>query len=85
MPSRGLYPHQWSWDSAFIALGLQHCFPRRGAIEQDLNRVKDQKAALPDDQYYNALEEVLVRLQRDVEQLIKQNPQAFPQTPQKPQ
>ena len=33
VPSRGLYPHQWSWDSAFIALGLQHCFPRRGAIE----------------------------------------------------
>jgi hypothetical protein len=33
VPSGGLYPHQWSWDSAFIALGLQHCFPRRGAIE----------------------------------------------------
>jgi len=29
---------------------------------------------------------VLVRLQRDVEQLINQNPQAFPQSPpQKPQ
>jgi hypothetical protein len=26
-------------------------------------------------------QEVLVRLQRDVEQLIKQNPEAFPQTP----
>jgi ABC-type uncharacterized transport system auxiliary subunit len=26
-------------------------------------------------------QEVLVRLQRDVEQLITQNPQAFPQTP----
>ena len=25
VPSRGLYPHQWSWDSAFIALGLRHC------------------------------------------------------------
>jgi predicted component of type VI protein secretion system len=33
----------------------------------------------------NIKQEVLVRLQRDVEQLIKQNPQAFPQTPQKPQ
>jgi hypothetical protein len=21
VPSRGLYPHQWSWDSAFIAIG----------------------------------------------------------------
>ena len=29
-------------------------------------------------------QEVLVRLQRDVEQLINQNPQAFPPTPQKP-
>ena len=27
-------------------------------------------------------QEVLVRLQRDVEQLINQNPQAFPQTPE---
>ena len=26
-------------------------------------------------------QEVLVRLQRDVEQLIEQNPEAFPQTP----
>ena len=26
-------------------------------------------------------QEVLVRLQRDVEQLIKQNPEAFPQNP----
>ena len=33
----------------------------------------------------NIKQEVLVRLQRDVEQLIQQNPQAFPQTPQKPQ
>ena len=27
-------------------------------------------------------QEVLVRLQRDVEQLIKENPEAFPQQPQ---
>ena len=32
----------------------------------------------------NIKQEVLVRLQRDVEQLINQNPQAFPQ-PKKPQ
>ncbi|MGD6752087.1 MGH1-like glycoside hydrolase domain-containing protein [Streptomyces sp. BH105] len=24
VPSRTLYPHQWSWDSAFIAIGLRH-------------------------------------------------------------
>jgi len=29
-------------------------------------------------------QEVLVRLQRDVETLINQNPQAFPQQPQQP-
>ena len=33
VPSRSLYPHQWSWDSAFIALGLQHFAPRRAAAE----------------------------------------------------
>ena len=30
-------------------------------------------------------QEVLVRLQGDVEQLIQQNPEAFPQQPQQPQ
>ena len=30
-------------------------------------------------------QEVLVRLQRDVEQLINQNPQAFPENPGTPQ
>ena len=30
----------------------------------------------------NIRQEVLVRLQRDVEQLIQQNPQAFPEKPQ---
>ena len=30
-------------------------------------------------------QEVLVRLQRDVEQLIQQNPEAFPQQPQQPE
>ena len=24
MPSRILYPHQWFWDSCFIAIGLRH-------------------------------------------------------------
>jgi hypothetical protein len=33
VPSRSLYPHQWSWDSAFIAMGLQHFAPRRAAAE----------------------------------------------------
>lgn len=33
VPAAGLYPHQWSWDSAFIALGLRHLSPRRAQRE----------------------------------------------------
>ncbi|MEV6791874.1 trehalase family glycosidase [Streptomyces sp. NPDC051320] len=33
VPSRGLYPHQWSWDSAFIAIGLRHLSVRRAQRE----------------------------------------------------
>ncbi|OLZ66568.1 hypothetical protein AV521_27110 [Streptomyces sp. IMTB 2501] len=33
IPSRNLYPHQWSWDSAFIAIGLRHISPRRAQTE----------------------------------------------------
>jgi mannosylglycerate hydrolase MGH1-like protein len=29
VPSRGLYPHQWSWDAAFIAIGLAYVNPAR--------------------------------------------------------
>ncbi|WP_030816139.1 MGH1-like glycoside hydrolase domain-containing protein [Streptomyces sp. NRRL F-2799] len=33
VPSRYLYPHQWSWDSAFIAIGLRHLSPLRAQTE----------------------------------------------------
>ncbi|MEY9991169.1 hypothetical protein ABIE67_003201 [Streptomyces sp. V4I8] len=33
VPSRSLYPHQWSWDSAFIAIGLRHISPLRAQKE----------------------------------------------------
>ncbi|MFG3048655.1 trehalase family glycosidase [Streptomyces sp. NPDC048241] len=33
VPSRNLYPHQWSWDSAFIAIGLRHLSPLRAQRE----------------------------------------------------
>lgn len=33
VPSRALYPHQWSWDSAFIAIGLRHRSPARARRE----------------------------------------------------
>jgi glycogen debranching enzyme len=29
VPSRTLYPHQWSWDAAFISIGLAHVAPER--------------------------------------------------------
>jgi hypothetical protein len=29
VPSRSLYPHQWSWDAGFIAVGLAHHAPER--------------------------------------------------------
>lgn len=35
VPASGLYPHQWSWDSAFIAIGLRHLSPRRAQQELD--------------------------------------------------
>lgn len=33
LPARGLYPHQWSWDSAFIAIGMRHISSRRAQQE----------------------------------------------------
>jgi hypothetical protein len=32
-PASGLYPHQWSWDSGFTAIGLAHLDTRRAARE----------------------------------------------------
>ena len=32
-PAPALYPHQWSWDSAFIALGLAHVDNQRATRE----------------------------------------------------
>jgi glycogen debranching enzyme len=33
VPSPGLYPHQWSWDSSFAGVGLAHHRPDRARIE----------------------------------------------------
>jgi hypothetical protein len=32
-PSSVHYPHQWLWDSAYVAIGLSHLDPRRAARE----------------------------------------------------
>ncbi|MFG3442976.1 amylo-alpha-1,6-glucosidase [Nonomuraea sp. NPDC047897] len=33
VPAPGLYPHQWSWDSAFVAMGLARHQPDRSRTE----------------------------------------------------
>lgn len=33
VPSPGLYPHQWSWDSAFVCMGLARHRPERAERE----------------------------------------------------
>jgi len=32
-PAHGLYPHQWLWDSCFIAIGLRHLDAERAKME----------------------------------------------------
>jgi hypothetical protein len=32
-PAHGLYPHQWFWDSCFIAIGLRHLDVERARME----------------------------------------------------
>lgn len=32
-PANGLYPHQWLWDSCFVAIGLRHLDIERAKIE----------------------------------------------------
>jgi len=33
IPAHGLYPHQWLWDSAFVAIGLRHIDVERAKLE----------------------------------------------------
>ena len=48
LPSTGLYPHQWSWDSAFIALGLRHVAPERARLElESLTRAQWSDGRIP--------------------------------------
>ncbi len=32
-PAHGLYPHQWLWDSCFVAIGLRHSDVERAQAE----------------------------------------------------
>jgi glycogen debranching enzyme len=45
-PSPGLYPHQWNWDSAFIALGL---------VQYNLERAQREILALLQGQWRNGM------------------------------
>ncbi|PXF50044.1 Glucosidase YgjK [Gracilariopsis chorda] len=48
LPSPNLYPHQWSWDSAFIALGYSHYDTHKAIAETDaLFRAQWRNGLLP--------------------------------------
>lgn len=45
-PAHGLYPHQWLWDSCFIAIGLRHL---------DVERAKTELLSLLRGQWHNGM------------------------------
>jgi hypothetical protein len=45
-PGSGLYPHQWLWDSCFIAIGLRHL---------DIDRAKSEILSLLRGQWHNGM------------------------------
>ncbi|MGH7194662.1 MAG: MGH1-like glycoside hydrolase domain-containing protein, partial [Candidatus Saccharimonadales bacterium] len=45
-PAHGLYPHQWLWDSCFIAIGLRHL---------DVDRAKSELLNLLRGQWHNGM------------------------------
>jgi hypothetical protein len=46
IPSQDLYPHQWLWDSCFIAIGLRHT---------DIDRAKTELLSLVRGQWHNGM------------------------------
>ncbi len=46
IPAEGLYPHQWLWDSCFIAIGLRH---------YDIERAKQEVLSLLRGQWSNGM------------------------------
>ena len=54
IPCEGLYPFQWNWDSAFIALGWAHLDPRRARAEiRSLLRGQWKNGFLPHIVFHN--------------------------------
>jgi mannosylglycerate hydrolase MGH1-like protein len=63
-PAHGLYPHQWLWDSCFIAIGLKHL---------DVERAKTEILSLLRGQWHNGMlpniifrEEIQYRADRNI-------------------
>ncbi len=63
-PAHGLYPHQWLWDSCFIAIGLKHL---------DVERAKAEILSLLRGQWHNGMlpniifrEEIQYRADRNI-------------------
>ena len=46
VPAEGLYPHQWLWDSCFIAIGMRH---------YDLDQAQAEVLRLLDNQWANGM------------------------------
>lgn len=46
VPAPGIYPHQWLWDSCFIAIGLRHV---------DIDRAKTELLSLLRGQWHNGM------------------------------
>ncbi len=46
IPAKGLYPHQWLWDSCFTAIGLRHI---------DIERAKTEILSLLEGQWHNGM------------------------------
>lgn len=46
VPAEGLYPHQWLWDSCFVAIGLRHV---------DVDRAKTEVLSLLRGQWHNGM------------------------------
>jgi hypothetical protein len=67
------------WKTARLAAGIAAVLPLNGCIT-----VKPPDKPIEVNLNVDIKQEVLVRLQQDVQQMIQKNPQAFPQAPTHP-
>ena len=67
------------WRTARLAVGVTALLPLTGCIT-----VKAPEKPIEVNLNVDIRQEVVVRLQQDVQQMIEKNPQAFPASPAKP-